>query len=207
MSRIVDALQTFVPATVGGTGTTAKIFQYSASAFTPTDLTAPGAVTLPIPGSGRLNGKRFTIAASGNATVAGSSPTLQIQLLASVNGAANVIVAQSSAQSVSGSFPWTIAGVLQGDTLSGIVQGSFSALVNSLLNSPAVLTNGLTGVSFGTNSASGATNGASYPTTGVSGFANPGLEPPIKFQVALVFGVSNAANVGRLMEFFAFEEN
>lgn len=203
MSQVVNALQTQGASAVGGLGTSAKIFQYAALPFSPSGAGLSGAVTLGLPGTSRFNGKQFQVKASGNVTVAGTSPTVQIQLLAANPGGNNVVLAQSSAVSVttSASYPWAVEATLQGDNLSGILQGWFTVAINNSLNSQAALTNTLTSVNFGTIAASGATNGASYPSSGYLSI-NAGDEPAVNFQVAIVFGVSNASNAGNLFEFF-----
>jgi len=204
MSKIVDALQTYTPAPVGGAGTNPDIFQYNQLPFAPSGIAAPGAVSLKIPGTARLDGKIFKVTASGNVTVAGQSPTVQVTLYAALPGGSNVALATSSVRAVTTgtSAPWTIEADLQGDQLSGILQGWFSDAIASLVDTQAALTNGLTGVNFGTNSASGQSNGASYPTSGYLP-TNAGDEPVITLQVAITFGVSNTANTATLKEFYA----
>jgi hypothetical protein len=204
MSQIVNALQTQVASAVGGVGTSAKIFQYAPLPFAPSGQGLTGGVTLAIPGTARLNGKQFQVRASGNVTVAGTSPTVQLQLLGAIPGGNNVVLAQSTARTVttSASYAWALEATLQGDNLSAILQGWFSDAINNVVDTQAALTNTLTGVNFGTIAASGASNGASYPTSGYLPL-NAGDEPAINLQFALVFGVSNAANAGNLLEFFA----
>jgi hypothetical protein len=204
MSQIVNALQTQVASAVGGIGTTQKIWQYAPLPFAPSGQGLTGAVTLALPGTARLNGKQFTVRASGNATVAGTTPTLQIQLLGANPGGNNVVLCQSSARTVttSASYPWTIEATFQGDNLSGILQGWFSDAIGGQVDAQAALTNTLTSVNFGTISASGAANGASYPTSGYLPL-NAGDEPAVNFQVAILFGVSNSANTANLLELFA----
>jgi hypothetical protein len=204
MSFIVNPLASVSPATVGGTGTTAKIFQIASPPFTPAGVGPSGAVTLGAPGSGRLDGKKFTVRASGNAFVHGTTPTIQIQILAANPGGNNVVLAQSTAQTVTtnANYPWYIEADLQGTTLSGILQGAFDAVINNAADKRATLTNTLTGVNFG--SASQQYNN----TTGVLSVAgNTADEPSINFQVALLFSVSDALNLGTLSEFALIRDN
>jgi hypothetical protein len=202
--QIINALQTQVATAVGGLGTTAKIWQYAAPSFAPSGAGVVGAVTLGLPGTARLDGKQFQVRASGNATVAGVSPTLQIQLLGANPGGNNVVLCQSAAKTVvtSASYPWTLEATFQGDQLSGILQGWFTDAIGGQADATAVLTNTLTGVNFGTIAASGAASGASYPSTGYLPL-NAGDEPAVNFQIAILFGVSNAANTANLKELFA----
>jgi hypothetical protein len=204
MSQIVNALQTQVASAVGGVGTTQKIWQYAPLPFAPSGQGLVGAVTLALPGTARLNGKQFQVRASGNATVAGTTPTLQIQLLGANPGGNNVILAQSSARTVvtSASYPWSLEATLEGDNLSAILQGWFSDGIANQVDTTAALTNTLTGVNFGTIAASGLASGASYPSSGYLPL-NAGDEPAINLQMAILFGVSNAANTANLTEFFA----
>jgi hypothetical protein len=146
MSQIVNALQTQVASAVGGVGTSAKIFQYAPLPFAPSGQGLTGGVTLAIPGTARLNGKQFQVRASGNVTVAGTSPTVQLQLLGAVPGGNNVVLAQSTARTVttSASYAWTLETTLQGDNLSAILQGWFTDAINNVVDSQAALTNTLT---------------------------------------------------------------
>jgi hypothetical protein len=203
MSVTVNALATNNASPIGGLGTTAKIWQIAPQPFSPASITPTGAITLFAPGTGVLAGHSFKVRASGNFTVAGTTPTVQAILYAATPGNTNVILAQSSVRTVttSASYPFTIEATLQGDNLSGWLQGWFTAGVGAQVDVQAALTNKLTGVNFGVNSASGAASGASYPTTGYLP-TNAGNEPSVLFQAALVFGVSNAANVGNLYEFY-----
>lgn len=203
MSTIINALATNSAQTVGGTGTTAKIFQIAPQPFTPSSIAPSGAVTLPAPGSARLNGKKFTVRASGDAFVHGVAPTLQVQLLAALPGGANVVVAQSTAQTLTtnATYPWIIEAEVVGTTASGILHGVFKAAIDNLVNAPAALSNTLTGVNFG------ASTQQYNNTTGVVSIAgNTADEPAINFQIALVFGVSDASNLGTLYDFVLLKD-
>lgn len=198
MSFLVNALASVSPATVGGTGTTQKIFQIASQPFTPAGVGPSGAVTLGAPGSGRLDGKKFTVRASGNAFVHGTTPTLQVQILAAIPGGSNVVLAQSTAQTLTtnANYPWYIEADLQGTTLSGILGGAFDCVIDNIVDKRLALSNALTSVNFG--SASQQYNN----TTGVVSIAgNTADEPSVNFQVALLFSVSDALNLGTLYEF------
>lgn len=204
MSFIVNALASVNPQTVGGLGTTAKIFQIAPQAFSPSGVGPSGAVTLGAPGDGRLNGRKFTVRASGDAFVHGTTPTLQIQLLAAIPGGANVVLAQSTAQTLTtnATYPWYLECDLQGTTASGILQGMFDDEIDNIVDRRVALTNTLTSVNFGTSAV------VYSNTTGVASIAgNPGVEPCINFQVALLWSVTDALNLGTLYEFALIRDN
>lgn len=161
------------PATIGGTGTTAKVFNQannSANAF-----------TLVAPGSYRLEGQQFAIRAGGRLYVHGTSPTVNIVLQSgtSLTSTSNTTIATlGSAQSLTTAtnYPWFVEAILQGDSTSGDVQGAFRIGINNTISAWAALSNALTSTNFAT-------------------------EPPLQFVVGITFSVSDSANLGVLDQF------
>src|SRR5271168_151432 len=139
-----------VPSVVGGTGTSIKYFadlpaqagwlssnanvntaiQSIQQGATPTATSNLGG--LPVPGRSILNGQRFKVTASGN-VLAGSTEhsgtltiTLALSTAASTSATPSYVtllapVLTPNLDSVY--YPWTIYADLEGDTLSGILQG------------------------------------------------------------------------------------
>lgn len=176
-----------VPNTIGGLGTTQKIF-----GATLAGVTANLPLSAGMPGGNRLNGHRFNVRMSGSVYVHGTSPTFQLQLLGFVPGGGNVILCQTAAQALTtnASYDWsltasfigsnapTVVGAIGG---AGSLTGSFTSLINGTVGALATLTNNLGSVNFA-------------------------LEPPFTFLAAGLFGVTDALNLSSLNEFFAFFE-
>lgn len=181
-----------VGSTVGGTGTAIKYFpnitgpSIGVAPSTPSATSAVG--QMEVPGSNRLNGQIFEVVASGNFLVgAGSgSTTVNIQLQANTGTRTSptyTTIAQSGVvhpEALAATYyPWFIDCVLEGDTLSGIVQGTQFVMVDSVVEQAwLTLTNSLTGIAFG---------GANEPAFGLV--------------VGITFGTSNAANAANLYAF------
>jgi hypothetical protein len=83
-------------------------------------------------------------------------------------------------------YPFAITATFQGDSNSGIVQGSFNTTLNGVFTASAATTN-LTGILFGTPSS------ASNPAASAAA--------PFSLIVGVTFGVSNAANLAQLDQF------
>lgn len=179
------------PSTVGGTGTAQKYFpnlpgpSIGVSNLTPSSTSAAG--QLLVPGSSRLNGQEFVVKASGNFLVGtgGGSSTVQFKLSANTGTVASpsyTVIAQSTAFATEALdntyYPWNMSVVLEGDTLSGIVQGTQGWLMDGTVNvSPVTgLTANLSGVSFGP-------------------------EPPFGLVISVTFGTSESGNAANMYRF------
>lgn len=158
------------------------------------------AAILNISGSGRLEQKKFTVRASGFATSAAATTTVQAVLYASKVpfSAANTLlpgtwsaIATSTARVVNTiTAPWWIEADLSFDSIGGHLQGNFNAEINNLFDAKAAIANPLTGL-----------NGTSYPVV-QGGVSIPVGEPVFAMAVGLLFGVNaSAANIGNLAEF------
>jgi hypothetical protein len=175
-----------------GLGTTQKIFQSS--------LTAGGNYTLNLPGSNKLNGKKFGVRMSGNAFGHTAATTLQLQLLGLAPGGANVILAQSTARTLqTAAFnPWTLEAELIVDgTQVLLASGNFSG---SEIGS-GILTGQFKDTIFGT---APAIDAPAILTNNISANINMANEPSLQFFAAVLFATSDALNVATLLEFFAY---
>jgi hypothetical protein len=167
---------------VGGVNTTIKYFAQP--------QTAANAFILPIPGEYILEGQQFTVRAGGWVYVAGTSPTVALTLAKGgplLTSAATTVGVLSAASLVTAAYyPFAITATFQGDSNSGIVQGSFNTNMNGVFTANAATTS-LTGIAFGTAFS------ASNPGASVSA--------PFSLIVGVTFGVSNAANLAQLDQF------
>lgn len=172
----------YSPATVGGTGTTSKIYAQSNSAATPFVLYAPN--------GGQLEGAKFVVRAGGNVFVHGTTPTVIVSLYGKTSIPASgpltatnytEIGQTGSAQTLTtaATYPWVIEAELQGDSVSGVLQGTYKVLVNNVFKAEAALDNTITSVNLN-------------PTTG-------GVS--LVFVVGVTFGVSDALNTATLDQF------
>lgn len=172
-----------------GTVATAQVFAALSNPLT--------AVVVPVPGKGVLEGKRFMIRAEGSAFVAAGTTTVNATLLAAAAIPGSPLVAANwtvigagtaTAIATAAYAPWWIEANLIYDSNGGLLQGSYSALVNNGLKANAAITNQLTGIN-GTNVS--VTQGAT-PV--------PPADPVAWFAVALTFGTVGA-NIGNLANF------
>jgi hypothetical protein len=160
---------------VGGTGSTIKIFAQ-------TGLGGASAFVLPVPGAGKLEGQQYTVRAGGWVYVAGSSPTLQISLQSgtSLTGTSNTNIASLAATAATlttaNYYPWALTADFQGDSVSGVTQGTAQLKLNNVFTSSAAITS-LTGSKYIAN------------------------DPVFSFVTGATFGVSNSANVAQLNQF------
>lgn len=173
------------PGTVGGLGTTAKIFPYNST----NNVGIVGqAFALPIDGSGRLDGISFSVRASGriftnqamNMTVtafgiAGAAlPSLATQL---TPGSYTILGASTArASGGQGTFPFSHQMDLHFDSVGGKVQGTFSVKLNNSFDAPAALTNQLSGITNLT-------------------------EPSFWVVIGITFSVTDALNLATMLEF------
>lgn len=184
--------------TVGGLGTTQKIFQSTQ----PSGRygVAVQDFLLAIPGSNRLNGKRIKINMSGNAFLHGTTPTLQLQLLGSVLGVANTILCQTAAVTLTTNlnYDWGLQAELLCSNLptpnttfpggAGIVTGKFNSLIGGTVGADATLTNNLAGVAMG------------------PGTPLVPIDPAFYCKAAVLFSVTDALALASLTEFYAYTE-
>lgn len=181
--------------TISGTGSTSvpRIFGASPALLTTNGgslpTTAPCSLTAP--GSGRVEGKLFRVVASGWVTT-GAALTVTPYMLAAVTlpAAASQLtvssyttiadptgVAIGSATTV----PWSMELVLEGDSVSGILQGTCNTLINNTYTASTALASTLTSVNFST-------------------------EPAFYVVPAFLFGTSNASNLVTLDNFVVVAE-
>lgn len=152
--------------------------------------TAPCSLT--VPGSGRVEGKIFRIIASGVVTTGANTVTVTPSLCAAVSlpAAASQLTATSYTTlaaptgvqiATASTVPWAIELQLQGDSISGVLQGAMRTMINNTLGAWAALGSTLTGVNFST-------------------------EPSFYVVPAFLFDTSNAANVAQLDSFVVLAE-
>ena len=193
------------PITVGGTGTSIKIFPAVPSSL-PVNAGQPSAVgqfvngpaALLIPANGSYEGQAFEVQASGSITFgASTSPTVNFglfngtSLTVANDGTAIVTLTSAIAGSASHTLPFEVRIRLQGDSVSGIVQiGTVEAYMNSVTMGSTTNTK-LTGISF--------LSGAS---TGQNPIFNGNSAPAA---LSLIFGIgftlSDAGNSASLMQY------
>lgn len=120
--------------------------------------TAGGNLLLLAPGSGRLEGRKFTIRHSGYATLAAGTYTAAVtaiiyggKTLASP-GAANALFSATASVVQSGtvatSVPYFVEADFEGDSVSGALQGVGEGVVNNTAQARAAIAQAPTGVSY-----------------------------------------------------------
>jgi hypothetical protein len=163
---------------------------------------------LSVPGRGILNAQRFTVTASGNVLFGAgeASTTATIKINANTGTIIAPVITDLLGTSVqltnaiadSVYLPWSVQLTFEGDTQSGIVQITRTAMVNGALVAGSALT-ALTGVSF-------------YPgQTGLpasGGVQGPGFVPEFAFGLAVgvQYGASNTLNSANLFQMQLFAE-
>lgn len=153
-----------------------------------------GPAILAAPGGNKLNGQYFKIVVCGSVSVGGATPTVALGLYANIAptvptlAAPGTLIATLAAATLvtSTTYNWRLEAVLEGDSLSGIVGGSFLTSMNNVLVGPAALGTKLTAVPFG--------------PTGTPPNVLPN-DPCLQFVFGLTFGVANAANTSTLLQF------
>jgi hypothetical protein len=189
MSVIADfQVSPLFPSIVGGTGTTAKYFPRALGASIGVQSVAPSSTNaagqLSVPGNSILNGQLFEVlvgASFGNDS-GDPSGTVKLELVAntgtlttpSYTVLASTTAQVPSTQPVDAAFKVTLFGT----SASGIVQGSYLALMNGAINNttPKALDNNLSGIKF--------SNGV-----------------PFGLVVRATFGTSDATNTASLYQF------
>lgn len=156
--------------------TTAQIF--------PDQIVTTNPVVIPVPGSGRLEQKRFKIRGSGIATTVGATTTFGITLYAgqSLTPGSNTALGSLAGVVINtATATWFFEGVLIFDSVSGKLCGTVQGLINNTFSAAAAIT----------------------PITGLNGAAGPaGTEPVVNLCVGGTFGVNaSAQNVARMSEF------
>jgi len=181
------------PVTVGGTGTTAKIF--------PSLLSSTAAASLVIPASGEYEGREIVIRAAGKLYVHGTTPTINFVLQSgtSLTAASNTTVATLAAAAsltTAHTYPFAFQAVLQGDSTSGIVQvveADFACNgAVQTVEGTGITATSLTGINF----LAGGPTGIVLAGNGNGGAA-------INLVFGLTWAVSDAANTASLDQFFA----
>ncbi len=142
-------------------------------------LNAALAAALNVPGTRRLEGRKFSVRASGVVTTSGAAVTVQPFLAAgtSVTAANDTVLAAPAPVTVAGtSCPWTIEAQLLFDSTSGKLNGQFTSLINNSVGAPAAIATVLTGLS-GNN------------------------EPVFSLVAGVTFSTASAGNIATLTEF------
>lgn len=140
------------PAAASVTAATGGVFQ----------STVGGNLLLTAPGSARLEGRSFTIRASGYVTAAAGTYTSVVSAIVyggttlAAPGSGNAIFTATSATAivqsgtVAASIPWQVEVVLEGDSVSGKLQGRGVGSVNNALQALAAIAQAPTSVNFAT---------------------------------------------------------
>lgn len=150
----------------------------------PDQYVSANPVVIPVPGSGRLEQKRFKIRASGTATTAGATTTFGVTLYAgqSLTPGSNTVLGSLAGVVINTTTAtWFLEAILIFDSISGKLTGTTSGLINNTIGAAAAIT----------------------PLLGLNGAAGPlGTEPVVNLCVGCTFGVAaSASNIGRLSEF------
>jgi hypothetical protein len=195
------------PATVGGTGSTVKYFgrnvpaaagaNWVAAPATPSSSSPVGAMW--VPGDNKLNGQLMLVTATGDFTPASNATSETVTVvIQAVTG--SLIAPVYTTLASTGAFTPGVDGIaynfsiqaeLFGSNNSGIVGGTYTAIVNNTVTngtgssstSVVALANSLTGINFNSG--------------------NPLLyqAAPFGLVVGITFGASNAANKANLYQF------
>lgn len=200
MSNVLDfQVNGLNPSKVGGTGTTVKYFQRILGTNGPnsgpnTNISSTNAAgALFLPAAGVFEGQSFNIIANGNfgSDTGDPSGTVTVQLFAvtgSLTSPTYTAIASTGAvtPTFGAAYPWSLDAVLSADSVSGILQGTYTAVVrNVIVNSatPKALDATLTGLNF------------------LTGNASLGQGAVMGFVVGVTFGTSDATNKASLYEF------
>lgn len=177
-------------AQTAGAVATAQIFALASSPTIP--------VTVPVPGKGALDGRRFTVRAEGSAYASTATYTVKLSLFAALTIPATpftpgnwTLLGAGTARAVAapGWVPWWIEADLIYDSNGGLMQGTFSQMANNLLDAKAAIANALTGIN-GTN-----------VTVSQAGTPVPPADPVAVIAVGITWGTASANNLGNLANF------
>lgn len=192
------------PVTVGGTGTTQKVFPYvpgpsiGVAANSSSPFSGVGAIA--VPGNNEVNGQNLVVLASGNFEVGagGACPNFTVKLLAATS-AANLAAGTYTtlgtsglitAQNLLGTFyPWSLEFEINGDSGSGIVQGSGAFLVDG------------TYVGNGSNAGAQGVMGTTSGWNQLSGINFSSGTPAFYLAVGVTFSVSESGNSANMYQF------
>lgn len=142
-------------------------------------LNATLAAALNVPGTKRLEGRKFYVRASGVVTTSGAAITVQPFIAAgsSLTAASDTVLAAPAAVTVAAtSCPWTVEAALLFDSTSGKLNGQFSSNINNSVGAPAALATVLTGL-----------NGVN--------------EPVFQIVTGVTFSTAGPGNIATLTEF------
>lgn len=168
------------PSIVGGTGISVKYFpnqpgpSIGVSNTTPSSSSAAG--QLAVPGNNTLNGQIFTVNLCGNISIDPiiACPTVSVLIYANTGTVTSPTYTAIGGVSAvaAGNFdnePFRVSLSLSGDTLSGVVQGTQTALFNNVLtnSTPKVITS-LSGINFGSALPFGLVAGVTFSVSGAN---------------------------------------
>ena len=149
-----------------------------------------------VPGSGRLEQKKFVVRASGTATTGATStvaPTLymakSVPATPFTPGNWTILGAATGVSFATTTGAWWIEALLEFESVGGTMQGSFSSLILNTLGAAAAIPNLLTGL-----------NGTSQTVTQGSTVV-PQTEPVFVIACGLTFGTANVGNIGTMGDF------
>lgn len=179
--------------TVGGSGSTVKIFPTAPGASIGVASTKNGYVY--IPGNGAVNGQRLGVRATGTFSTLGEvSPTITLGLYAYtfVGTVGTLVVTPVYSQALTGSgdagnvAPWALTADIEGDGLLANPNLPFNAVSNTITGSGLVQLLSASSVMDGVS----ATGSAGL----VSGLTNIGFNAPIPFGLAIGFTFSGTGS-------------
>jgi hypothetical protein len=184
----------FQPPTYAGPYSSKPLFAFVGVPALLSAVSATGQLGVPA----ALDGQPFHVAASGNVFLAAGT-TVEFRLSANTSSdllqPVFVTVAQQSfTLSESTYYPWSMDVAMEGDSLSGIVQGSQSWLCNNTPVASTPLTNTLTGINF-SSEYDEAEEGDGYYQ-----IQNQGT-PGCGFGLAVLFGTPTAGNIANMFQF------
>jgi hypothetical protein len=182
------------PSVVGGNSTSVLYFPRLLGSSIGVQSVAPSATSaagqLVVPGFNELNGQLFTVRAAGNfgSDTGDASGTVTVQLYANTGTVTSPIytsIATTGAvvPGFASAEPWALTATMQGDTLSGLCGGSYTAFVG-----------GQKAGSSGQNT-----------TVALNGI-NFGSAVPFGLVVGVTFGTGNSTNKASLFQFQITQE-
>jgi hypothetical protein len=145
-----------------------------------------------VPANGAMNGVPFSVHASGNVFVHGSSPTINFalyngtSLTAASNGTAISTLTSAQSLTTAATYPFSYQATLQGDSTSGVVQVIGATFYCNGVSGTLTNTD-LTGITFG---------GPAFPAPAGGGAA-------LSLCLGIKFGVGDALDTASLMSFYA----
>lgn len=161
----------------------------------------PNACVLNIPGSGRLEQKKFSVIASGNLVTVNNAYTVVFSLFGAIVApvGANSLVPgdwtllkaiAAVTPGVTTYVPWWVEADLSFDSLGGELQGLISAQAGNLAYAaPTALAATLSGI-----------NGTGFPIT-QAGTVVPPTEPAFALAIGVTFSTGSASNIANLASF------